>query len=466
MPRSLGVSDFTYSRQQFYKDIQAYIRFKTPSISLPALLSPTNKSSPLNKVARRLPKLLKDPRRTKRASRINYELRFFGCLVRVNMRQRVHALSKLLTVARQTQAEIEDVRDAIDSLITDLDPLLAKFRAMRTGFQDPMLPHDVRETYTAVDEFTSGNVEQYLTLLLEDIDRDPRLRAQLVEPRKMISERISAEQRHRRGHGYVTVLDAGVNPEAFVYRNSTLKKFVMSVLFLQIKREEEGRHVADALAAIAAGLAMFVATVATVIGQQRTGASGMSFVALLVITYMFKDRIKEWLKRFFGARMSRWIWDYSVDIHDPASDVRIGRCRETFHFVRPDQVPPEVMTKRRNDPAQAVLEETYPDVILKYEKDIRLRGDVINELAGRMNDINDIIRFKVSSLLLRSDDPIANVHSYDAASDQVRVHECPKVYHVNVVFVLRAHGKPEPAHLERVRVVVDKGGIRRLEEVA
>ena len=37
-------------------------------------------------------------------------------------------------------------------------------------------------------------------------------------------------------------------------------------------------------------------------------------------------------------------------------------------------------------------------------------------------------------------------------------------YHINVIFVLRAGRKTDPAHVERVRVVIDKRGIVRLEE--
>ena len=38
IPRSLGINRETYSTKHFFRDIQSYIRFKTPQISIPDLL--------------------------------------------------------------------------------------------------------------------------------------------------------------------------------------------------------------------------------------------------------------------------------------------------------------------------------------------------------------------------------------------------------------------------------------------
>src|SRR5690606_16709202 len=40
-PRSLGIDRGTYKADQFYADVQSYIRFKTPSVPLSDLCGPT-----------------------------------------------------------------------------------------------------------------------------------------------------------------------------------------------------------------------------------------------------------------------------------------------------------------------------------------------------------------------------------------------------------------------------------------
>jgi hypothetical protein len=58
------------------------------------------------------------------------------------------------------------------------------------------------------------------------------------------------------------------------------------------------------------------------------------------------------------------------------------------------------------------------------------------------------------------------VRHYDAAGDCVVSVECPKLYHMNIVWVLKAqdHGH-EHGTIDRVRVILDKSGIRAIEEV-
>ena len=57
------------------------------------------------------------------------------------------------------------------------------------------------------------------------------------------------------------------------------------------------------------------------------------------------------------------------------------------------------------------------------------------------------------------------MRAFSQSKDLVEEYACPKTYHVNIVFVLRAHGDPTPVAVERVRVVLDKTGIRQLKEV-
>ena len=57
-PTSLGITPDTYGKKQFYNDIQAYIRFKTPALPLAALLNPDEPDSPLTRLGRELPTLV------------------------------------------------------------------------------------------------------------------------------------------------------------------------------------------------------------------------------------------------------------------------------------------------------------------------------------------------------------------------------------------------------------------------
>ena len=103
-------------------------------------------------------------------------------------------------------------------------------------------------------------------------------------------------------------------------------------------------------------------------------------------------------------------------------------------------------------------------MVIKYDKAVGLWGRSIAQHHGRLKDISDIIRFDVSRFLMRADDPSTDERVYDPRGDVVRKVACPKVYHLNVVFVLKSGAGGKVIATQRMRVVLDQRGIRRVEE--
>ncbi len=463
----MGLNSYTYSREQFYSDVQAYIRFKTPEVSLRALLDERNADSPFNRVNDCLQQCMRSSRDRAPLDAISYELRLLGCLVRANIRDRIAELTRLLKSLRghvdDRATVVEDVRATMGALLSDLEGVLSRFRQLRTTFADPVLPQWIREVYQYVDEYLSLTAETDLTVLVEEVDRSPKVREALAQVRKDACALLLSERKHRQGAGYQSVLKPTGSHDHYVYRRGLLKKFVQSVLFLEISKEKD-RGASEIIAGIAAGVAMLIATVLGIVSQERWGMNSLPFVLALVASYILKDRIKDWLKVYFNKKMTRFLADYDVQITDPDTGLVVGRCREAFSFLDDKKVPPEVRRRRHSDAHSTIEAESKPEIIMKYEKDVRLSGHTIAESYKRLGDINDIIRFNIASFLARTDDPVRQVRHYDQERDVVDNVKCPKVYHLNVLFVLRAEGEQNHAHLERVRVILDKRGIRRLEE--
>lgn len=465
IPRSLGVEPFTYSRELFYRDVQAYIRFKTPVVGLGALLEPDNPHSPFTAVGEALARARRSAHDAEAHRTISRELRLLGCLVRAALRDHAVEIISSLAPLRGQVAErpglVEDVRVSLATLVSNTGAVIARFRELRAPFAEPVIPSWLRDVFHYVDEYLSLSAETTYTALVEEIDRGAGVRVALAADRGRLTSALLAERRHREDAGYQTVLEPGGAGEQYNYRSGVLKKFVLSVLFLEISKDTEGRHLNEVIAGIAAGVAMLFATVAAIVSQRTWGWASVPFVVVAVVSYILKDRIKDWLKLYFSKKMTRWLADYDVRVRDPESGVVLGRCREAFSFLPPDRVPAEVVERRHRDAMSAIEAEGKPEVVMKYEKDVHLNGHVIGDHFARMRDINDIIRFNISHFLARTDDPTRLVRHYDAAHDAVESVQSPKVYHVNVVFVFRAAGR---ATMERVRVVLDKRGIQRLEE--
>jgi hypothetical protein len=467
VPRSLGVNRLSYPREQFYSDVQGYIRFKTPLIGLKTLADANDPMSPLATIDSSIEALRHDPRNLELRRQLSHELRMFGCVARAQLRDRIAGIREAI----HSQVAPEDVALLVERLIADLDPLLAAWRARRIEFIAKELPEIVCETYTGTDEYLSQILEHELTGLVSQLDHASAgaARAQaLVEVRARVIAELLAERSYRERSHYEGPDDG--DPELYVFRRGMLKKLVNSVLWLEISKQKEGRGIGNLGAAIAAGAAMAFALVAALLGA-RLGArwyvtDTWGFVVAGTITYIFKDRIKDWLKGFFSSQTGRWLADYATEIRDPVSGSEIGRCRESLAYHEPDAVPREVLALRHAQTPTALESDAKPEVVIKYEKDVRLNGArLIERLHLGDYEINDIMRFCVTPFLVRADDPIMSLPVYDRERDVIRHREFHKTYHLNLIMVMRCAHDAAPV-MQHVRVVFDKHGIRRLEQPA
>jgi hypothetical protein len=459
VPRSLGINRHSYPRDQFYSDVQGYIRFKTPVIGLRTLADAADPLSPLAIIDSSVDTLRQDPSNLELRRRLGHELRMFGCIARGQLRDRTVVVRQALSELPKNPGGVERVRTLVQRFSSDLTVLLGAWRARRVDFNSGELPASACDTYAATDEYLSQLVEHRLTQLVAELDGHEAL----ADVRARLCEELLAERSYRKSSGYLGADDR--DSEAYVYRRSVLKKLVNSVLWLEISKQKDGAALGNVAAAIAAGAAMAFALIAALWGSRMGYVSDTwGFVLAGTITYMFKDRIKEWLRGFFSSQTGRWMADYATEIRDPVSGREIGRCRESFHYVSKRELPTPVWTLRHAQTKSEIEIEARPEVVIKYERDVRLNSaSLIERLHLADYEINDIMRFSVTQFLIRADDPIAKLPFYEPERDEVVRREFAKTYHLNVIFVLRSIGAP--AIYQRIRVVFDKRGIRRLDRL-
>jgi hypothetical protein len=466
VPKSLGVNEHTYRDEQFFSDVQAYIRFKTPERTLANL---SGEDSLLESIGRLAERVRNAPRDKHALQDLTYEIRMFGCVLRANVRDRVKDLGdKLRSLNGSSNSSLVLLKDAgeiTSRLVHDIETCMSSWRELRSQFVDGRLPTASNETFAYVDEFVGLVVEMKLATLLRRIDAvEQELGDELGSAREECKKLLLSERNYRTGAGYSTV--TGENEDDhFVYRQGLLKKFVMSVLWLDISKQKEGKRVANIWAAIAAGFAMFFALTATIFAGEYYGINSWNFIVAGVGTYILKDRIKDWMKIFLGARFKRFLADYSIRIRDPITDASIGRCRESFGFIESDEVPDEVLRFRRKEAKVSIEAMAKPEVVMHYSKQVNLRGkDIIERMHLEDYNLNDIVRFSLSQFLVRADDPTSSISYFIEETDSVERRDFRKVYHLNLIMSLRSKGAKR-AVLKRVRVIFDKKSIRELQEV-
>ena len=465
VPRSIGLDAHTYSIDEFFTDMNAFIRFKEPSIPPSMLADRHDRGSPLHQAVKLIDGAATDLEMLSQP-KLSYEMRLFGCIVRTNLRDIAIDLERKmdrLGGATTHSVLVDDVRHGVDRLIRDIDTQLGALREVRDKFFQPRRPTWLSDLFEFVDEYISIAAERCLTSVVMRLDgAQSSLKEVQPDLRDRVVARLMVEQGHRQSAGYHrVVIDPNGGNRYYVHRISALGKFMRSVLFLDIRKEEEGRRMTHLTAGIAAAVAMTFSTVTAIWARVAYGIDSFPFLVAIIIGYVFKDRIKEWLRTYFRHMVARRLYDFSVHICEPNTKTVLGRCRESFEFVPMSEVPPEVVHYRHHDSRSVLEPETKSEVVMKYVKDVTLRGKRIAEFGRRLKNISDIHRFNISRFLTRMNEPQEIIASYHPDADGVVGVPCPKTYHVNLV-VLRT-GDDHPMMADRYRLILDKNGVQSLQ---
>ncbi len=453
LPENLDVNETTYSKAQFYRDLLLYIRFRTPDFSLHALTDPAEDRSPLARLPVKLDAYVASPS-DQNARALDYELRLLGCVFKNALRFEARAVERALGPARNPT----DARGLIDAYAADIRAVTARFRALRRLFHAPGVSGGLAATY--------GFTDEYISLLIEGsthelFHRSPPLPPALADGARRLTALIEEETAHRRSAGYPSLIEENHDNETFVFRQSVLKKFIASSLHLVLRTEEEGKGLEQMALAIGAGVAMVFATAVAFFYQQTFGTLSLGFFGVLVVSYMFKDRLKAAIQGRLQRRLARHLFDQATDIYDPFNGKKIGVCREAVGFVRESKVDPRVLHLRSRDHITEIENTWRSEKVLHYLKDITLLSRRFWGNHSRKSGLTDIVRFNLRNFLLKMDEPVMDLFVLkNGRSETVRG---TRVYHVNIVIKFVSE---ESTRYERLRLVLNREGIKRIEPVA
>jgi len=469
VPRALNIGPRTYTKEDFYNSNQRYIRFKTPKISLSKLCDPQLSTSPLNRLKANLSKILSG---TKDPAFVDYayeDFKLLGCVIRGEVRDHVKLfMAGLETYTPQAgeHGKRMFVGEGLENFLTDLKYLLSQINSLKSEVADPAVPVKLRETFKFLDEYLSLILEEYLTLLLKALRENKAAMASFKNVEEELSTLVVSQSRYRAAMDYPSVLKEGDNNEVLIYRRGVLKKFISSVLYLKTELDES-QTVTQVVFGLAAGLAMLFAVTATILAQNRYTMNSVPFVLVIVTSYIFKDRIKDWLKLVFSRNLTRWFSDRETKILDPESQNKIGVLKEAFTFMPETAVPPDISRIRKIDNITSIDEDGKPERVFKYKKDIVLYPEKILKMHALRKDLNDIMRINIQDFITQADDSSVDYSYIDPATGGIRAIACARVYHVNMLIKYLysdAQGQKK-IHYDRIRIVLNKEGLVRLEEV-
>jgi hypothetical protein len=445
-PLSLGINPATYSKKQFYIDLQTYIRVKTPSIPLSRLTD--GEMSPLGMLRAMVEAMAQQP---SKGPPENYEskIKLFCCILKSAVRDYVTSAHEM--------GLAEDQQRMVDNYLRDVRKVTTGYRNLRDMIQIPGVERTTADIYLFGDEYISLLIEDYTYHLVEGL-----LNGGLYqEKQKELLAMIDDEVQYRAKRGYLSIPDEQKDNETLVFRRSVLKKYMATVLFLDADIKKDGVIVEQTLFGIAAGLAMLFATTVAFIWQSIYGSLTLPFFIALIVSYIFKDRFKDFFRFYLSRKMTQYIFDYKTRIYNVSRYV-VGVCRESFEFIRRQKLSPEIWKIRDRDHITEIENGWVGEQVFLYRKQIRLhpdwKGSIFSEYD--IDGINDIMRFNIQDFLRKMDDPnkelfVMNDEGYHRINGA-------RVYHLNLIIQLTGD---QHQSYTRYRVILNRKGIKRIEKV-
>lgn len=469
IPSSLGVDSSNYSSDAFFRHLTSYFRIRTPSSTEWERAKP--RDFRLRSLERYLAVHLETFERRKLAPRAVQEVKIFGNFVHTRLKKLEKRARKLGRTGAEQRAE--RVADTLRGLRHWVAILWAfRKRYVRELREKPLLiEHDVRRSLLLCDEYLSFRLELILI----------RVEEALPELTSPLGEILSRETEYRKAHDILCLEESpsgGKVFEAYTYRLGLLKKYMAEALYLKQSGAKKDHLYRNGVAAFGAACA---ATFAGLAEHQRlqylTGNdSGVRLgvlIALAVVAYVFKDRIKDLTKEYFNNVIKALLPDRRWAVFYPFYDesgrkqkVDLGFVQEYVRFLKS---PPEEVRYLRTFEKRRDIDPRRNEMVLHFSR----RFDFNLRPYGQSDDVRylkNVLRIDFAEFLHKLDNPTKPVRYY-SLEEGAKLASAPKVYHINIVIRYRTTfgGAEAPearrTDYERLRLVLNKRGLVRLEKV-
>ena len=452
-PTSFEISRETYDPRQFMEQLRPHLRFNTPNIDIEELLDPLSEISPLVRAERMVNAV---ERRNKRiATRVFiHETKLLGCVCKSLLRD------YYLSVRRRGVSPPEDVSGGAKQL----HRITKRFHALRSSLWEVEIDDAdadaLRKHVDIVDEHLSLLACKYFTLILRLWGEAPA-----DGEYRRIARIVRKEESYRDRKEYPSIparIHTERQAEEYVYREKMLKRYVTEALLFGVDRTNTAKRTDHLLYAIAAGIAMVVATGVAFFGRQRYGDFTTALFVLLVIGYMVKDRVKESFRAVLMQRVGSVFSVRKTVIRDSRIRRRLAIITESTGFREERHIPEDVIHLRNRGYFERVIFATEKESVLVYRKRIKLKSKNLSSLHSRVTSVADVATLDLRPFIQKLS---AQYGLVPVVEDRRYVHPrlVKRIYHCNFIVAFTKNGATT---LRRYRLVVDTSGVKRLEAVS
>ena len=442
VPNNLGINAATYSKEQFYRDVKSNIRLITPNFTLAEMIS--GDKSPLALLQQVVDQYRNHP---ESIHDLEFQVKMFCAIFKSALRDASNKILKAAPTDIPTAAPAEIVEDV--TRITEAYRLLIR---NNTGddFAPTVLLHG--------DEYMSHLIGIQAARLLRFMDSLPE--QDFGNARQKLQQLIKQEVAYKEsmGYSYITPHDDVANRN-LVYKHGLLKKYIESALYLKQDTTNDGAAMKEITFSIAAGFAMLVSTLIAWPFQKYLGSYPFLIFIILIVAYMFKDRIKDFVRNLFVHRLKSKYFDHKTTLH--FKEENIGWIKEGMDFINDAKTPEKVLYLRNRSSLEADNALQQERTIL-YRKQVQIDNQSLrNRYEYRFDGIHDIMRFHIQQYTRKMDDPTLLV---DTLTEEGKLEEVPTL-RIYIIHIILQFIHEEETEYRGFRITATRDGIVACEEM-
>lgn len=273
------------------------------------------------------------------------------------------------------------------------------------------------------------------------------------------------EAQHRKNKNYISVIipNSKDNKESTVYRSAELKKWTQSVLYLQPVESKSPKRIGGILAGTAAAIAMTFATLTAIFAERFFLKNSMQWALLIILAYVFKDRIKEGLRAFFTRLVPRLFSDQVFFFYAPRTKRKINKTKVVIRMHGSSKLPTFIQRVREEGDSPFIDMLPEEDVV-HYTRFVKIfQHEKKKALGPWINSISVVIRLRIDDWLKEMDD--SEDYRYVPTDEhEIEIQQESKVYHVHII-ITESGDKHKIEDLHHVKLIMNKQGIIRLEHI-
>lgn len=447
IPDSLYINSKTYSKSNFYRDFRSQVRLITPVYTLEEVAD--RSALPFSRLTECCRQVAEEPTEAHEKT-YEHQVKMFGNIARSALR------SALMRLNRERDADAFKVR--LDGIILLLTSLVEAYRAIpgETGLE--RIGKERRAYYDLGDEYLCRVINMHLYRVAAYVQRHFPKSSERILAAAM--KYIDEEWDYQRQRGYVLPDDHSEERNRnFLYRAGQLKKYIESDLYILAHKKSNTFVLQQLFFMLAAGLSMVFATVVSFSFQQTYGNFTRPLFIALVISYMFKDRIKDLMRYWFSNKVGSKFFDYKIKLALRGENVGWGK--EGCDFVSEEKLPGEVREQRGRVSELEYGNCSLRETVIVYRRRISIFGKHLRRLSHfPLPGFNEIIRVNLREFLRRMDSPRVPVY-INEGKGKFHTREAEKVYYVHFIMRYSYMGK---TGYKRFRVRMNQRGIGNLME--